>query len=154
MVVIICAFAKIHSILPKIQANVAGAGDAVILDLDGYVCGTNSANIFMVDDEGVLLTPHVDYCLPGIVRGAILTLAEELGIPCAIRRVALAEVHAASEVFTTGTVRGLIPVTMIDGRVIGDGVSPGKITKRLQDVYAILPERPGWATEVPPFAQS
>ena len=141
----------INNILPKIQANLAGAADAIMLDNEGYVSETNATNIFMVSDDGVLLTPHGDHCLPGITRGTVIQLAKEIDIPCEVRRVSLAEFHAAEEVFTTGTMGELTPVTMIDGRVIGQGVR-GAITQRLQDVYKTLPERPGWATEIPPFA--
>lgn len=144
---------KINNIIPKIQANLAGVADAIMLDVDGYVCETNATNIFMVDDEGILLTPSADHCLPGITRGTVITLAHQLGIPCHVRRVSLAEFHAAEEVFTSGTMGELTPVTMIDGRVIGEGIR-GEVTKRLQDVYRTLPERPGWATEIPPFSDS
>lgn len=140
----------INNILPKIQANLAGVADAIMLDMDGFVSETNATNIFMVDDEGVLLTPHADHCLPGITRGTVLELAKELGIPTEVRRVSLAEFHAAEEVFTTGTMGELTPVTRIDGRVIGEGVR-GEITKRFQEAYKQLPERPGWATEIPKF---
>ena len=118
--------------------------------MDGYVSETNATNIFMVDDEGILLTPTADHCLPGTTRSTVIVLAKELGIPCEVRRVSLAEFHAAEEVFTTGTMGELTPVTEIDGRIIGSG-SRGEVTKRLQDVYRTLPERPGWATEIPPF---
>lgn len=150
-----CVDSKIHhnnlinNILPKIQANLAGVADAIMLDLDGYVSETNATNIFMVDD-GVLLTPHADHCLPGITRETVIILAKECGIPCEVRRVSLAEFHAADEVFTTGTMGELTPVTNIDGRVIGSGVR-GEITARLQEAYKTLPERPGWATPIPPF---
>ena len=143
----------INNILPKIQANLAGCADAIMLDMDGYVSETNATNIFMVDDEGVLLTPHGDHCLPGVTRGTVIVLAKELGIPCEVRRVSLAEFHAAEEVFTTGTMGELTPVTNIDGRVIGTGVR-GEITKRLQEAYKELPAKPGWATEIPPFSES
>jgi branched-subunit amino acid aminotransferase/4-amino-4-deoxychorismate lyase len=111
----------INNILPKIQANLAGAADAIMLDLEGYVSETNATNIFMVDN-GILLTPHADHCLPGITRETVIVLAKELGIPCEVRRVSLSEFHAADEVFTTGTMGELTPVTNIDGRVIGNGV--------------------------------
>jgi len=142
----------INNILPKIQANLAGCADAIMLDIDGYVTETNATNIFMVDDEGVLLTPHGDHCLPGVTRGTVLVLTKELGIPSEVRRVSLAEFHAAEEVFTTGTMGELTPVTKIDGRVIGTGFR-GEITKRLQDAYKELPAKPGWATEIPPFSE-
>jgi branched-subunit amino acid aminotransferase/4-amino-4-deoxychorismate lyase len=121
-----------------------------MLDIDGYVSETNATNIFMVDEDGILLTPHADHCLPGITRGNILILAKELDIPYEVRRISLAEFHAAEEVFTSGTMGELTPVTRIDGRVIGKGIR-GEITKRLQDVYKTLPERDGWATPIPEF---
>jgi len=101
-------------------------------------------------DEDVLLTPHADHCLPGITRATVLTLAKELDIPTEVRRISLAEFHSADEVFTTGTMGELTPVVNIDGRVIGGG-KRGPITARLQEVFKTLPERDGWATELPPF---
>jgi protein-lysine N-methyltransferase EEF2KMT len=142
----------INNILPKIQANLANCADAIMLDVDGYVSETNATNIFMVDDEGVLLTPHADHCLPGITRANVLILAAELNLPFEVRRVSLAEFHAAEEVFTTGTMGELTPVVCIDGRIIGDG-RPGPITKKLQEAYKTLPERDGWATPLPPFEE-
>jgi branched-subunit amino acid aminotransferase/4-amino-4-deoxychorismate lyase len=150
-----CVDSKIHhnnlinNILPKIQANLAGVADAIMLDLEGFVSETNATNIFMVDN-GVLLTPHADHCLPGITRETVLLLAKELDIPYEVRHLSLAEFHAADEVFTTGTMGELTPVTTIDGRIIGSGVR-GDVTRRLQDAYRALPERPGWATPIPPF---
>ena len=139
----------INNILPKIQANLANCADALMLDMDGFVSETNATNIFMVDD-GVLLTPHADYCLTGVTRETVLILAPELNIPFEVRRISLAEFHAADEVFTTGTMGELTPVTMIDGRVIGDG-KRGPITELLQSTYSTLPERDGFSTEIPPF---
>ena len=123
--------------------------DALMLDLNGFVSETNATNVFMVDD-GVLMTPHADHCLPGITRETILILAKEIGIETVVRNISLAEFHAADEVFTSGTMGELTPVTMIDGRVIGTGVR-GAVTSRLQEVYSTLPERPGWSTVIPPF---
>ena len=139
----------INNILPKIQANLAGVADALMLDLDGFVSETNATNVFMVEN-GVLLTPTADHCLPGITRETVLMLAKELGIETVVRNISLSEFHSADEVFTTGTMGELTPVTMIDGRVIGDG-SKGLFTMRLQEVYSTLPEREGWATEIPLF---
>jgi len=120
-----------------------------MLDLDGFVSETNATNVFMVDD-GILLTPHADHCLPGITRETILLLAKEIGVETEVRRISLAEFHAADEVFTSGTMGELTPVAMIDGRVIGDG-KRGAITQKLQEVYSTLPEREGWATPIPSF---
>eukprot|EP00750_Incisomonas_marina_P019566 INCI3580.10.p1 GENE.INCI3580.10~~INCI3580.10.p1 ORF type:complete len:333 (-),score=54.65 INCI3580.10:213-1211(-) len=102
-----CVDSKIHhnnlinNIIPKMQANLAGAADAIMLDVDGFVSETNATNIFMVKC-GVLLTPHADHCLPGITRETVLLVARELGFDVVERRISLAEFHAADEVFTTG----------------------------------------------------
>ena len=153
-----CVDSKIHhnnlinNILPKLQANLAGVADAIMLDMDGYVSETNATNLFMVDEHGTLLTPHADHCLPGITRGAVLELALELQIRTEVRRISLAEFHSAQEVFTTGTMGELTPVVNIDGRVIGDGVC-GPVTQQLQEVYQTLPDRFGWSTPIPPFEE-
>ena len=120
-----------------------------MLDVDGFVSETNATNIFMVDD-GVLMTPHADHCLPGITRQTVLELAKELHIGTEVRRISLSEFHSADEVFTTGTMGELIPVIEIDGRTIGTGVVGG-ITKRLQETYGTLPGRDGWATAIPEY---
>ena len=152
-----CVDSKIHhnnlinNILPKIQANYAGAADAIMLDLEGFVSETNATNIFMVNHKGTLLTPHADSCLPGITRATVMKIAiEECNLTVEERRVSLAEFHAAEEVFTTGTMGGLSPVTSIDGRIIGNG-EVGPVTKKLQQVYKTLCDRPEWTTIIPPF---
>eukprot|EP00302_Diacronema_sp_CCMP2436_P012081 CAMPEP_0179868784 /NCGR_PEP_ID=MMETSP0982-20121206/19084_1 /TAXON_ID=483367 /ORGANISM="non described non described, Strain CCMP 2436" /LENGTH=250 /DNA_ID=CAMNT_0021758625 /DNA_START=414 /DNA_END=1167 /DNA_ORIENTATION=- len=109
-----CVDSKIHhnnlinNILPKIQANHAGAADAILLDLEGFVAETNACNLFLVK-QGHLLTPHADHCLPGITRETVMKLAECLGIAVVERRISLAEFYAADEVFTTGTMGELSP---------------------------------------------
>lgn len=139
----------INNILPKMQANLCGAADAIMLDPEGYVSETNATNIFLVDDAGTLVTPTADYCLPGITRETILLLAKEMNIITDVRRVSLAEFHYADEVFTTGTMGELTPVTMIDGRVIGTG-KLGKTTARLQDAYKeSVRTRLDWSTKIP-----
>ena len=135
--------------MPKIQANLAGAADAIMLDLDGFVSETNATNLFIVDN-GTLLTPHADHCLPGITRETVLLLAKENEIPAIERRISLAEFHSADECFTTGTMGELTPVTMIDGRLIGDGMV-GPVTRKLQSIYKSLPDREGWYTLIPDF---
>ena len=69
----------INHIIPKIQANNAGAADALMLGIDGFVSETNACNVFCVRD-GVLCTPHADYCLPGITRESVLLIGRELGM--------------------------------------------------------------------------
>ena len=142
-----CVDSKIHhnnlinNILAKIEANVAGVDDAIMLDIFGFVSETNATNIFLVK-RGHVLTPHADSCLPGITRGNVIRLAREAQIPITERNVSLTEVYAADEMFTTGTVGELSPVLEVDGRQIGTG-SPGPMTGRLQTLYAELTAREG-----------
>ncbi|KAL3799978.1 hypothetical protein HJC23_007451 [Cyclotella cryptica] len=165
----------IQNILPKIQANNAGAADAIMLDVEGFVAETNATNIFLVryDSAGsdchpldldggdepsgcnhaVLVTPSADHCLPGITRDTVLLLARELGIATEVRRVSLSEFYCADEVFTTGTMGELTPVTVIDGRVVREkGKRKGVVTDRLQRAYKdAVEKRLDWSTEIPPF---
>ena len=142
-----CVDSKIHhnnlinNILAKIEANVAGVDDAIMLDIFGFVSETNATNIFLVK-RGHVLTPHADSCLPGITRGNVIRLAREAQIPITERNVSLTEVYAADEMFTTGTVGELSPVLEVDGRQIGTG-SPGPMTGRLQTLYAELTAHEG-----------
>jgi branched-chain amino acid aminotransferase group I len=135
-----CIDSKIHhnnlinNILAKIEANVAGVDDAVMLDIHGYVSETNATNIFVIKKDAVL-TPHADSCLPGITRGIVLDTARDNGIDVIERNVSLSEIHSADEAFTTGTMGELSPVLEVDGRIIGTG-EPGPVTDRLRDLYA------------------
>lgn len=130
-----------NNILAKIQANVAGVDDALMLDLHGFVAETNATNVFLVR-RGVLRTPHADSCLPGITRGLVMEIAREAGIPVEEKNLTLAEVYAADEMFTTGTMGELAPVLEVDGRAIGDG-HIGPLTRRLQQLYAVRTAREG-----------
>ncbi len=131
----------INNILAKIEANVAGADDALMLDVHGYAAETNATNVFLVK-RGELLTPHADSCLPGITRGVVLRLAAENGIPAREKNLSPAEVYTADEMFTTGTMGELTPVLEVDGRTIGAG-APGPLTRRLQQLFAELTAREG-----------
>ena len=123
----------INNILAKIEANLAGANDALMLDLEGFLAETNATNVFIVKD-GALLTPHADYCLPGITRGVVLEMAKLNSFETQEKRLSLSEVYAAAECFTTGTMGELTPVLEVDGRSIGCG-RPGIVTRELQALY-------------------
>ncbi|MCC2671125.1 MAG: branched-chain amino acid aminotransferase/4-amino-4-deoxychorismate lyase [Armatimonadetes bacterium] len=138
---------KIHhnnlltSILAKIEANVAGADDAVMLDMRGFVAETNATHVFLVD-QGVLRTPRVVACPEGITRATVLGLCREHGIPCEVQDLSLPEFYRADEMFCTGTMGELAPVVRLDGRPIGDG-NPGPMTRRLSDLFRALTEVEG-----------
>lgn len=123
----------INNILAVIQANVAGADAALMLDDSGFVSETNDTNIFMVR-EARLFTPFADACLPGITRALVLKIAAHEGIPCEEKNLSLVDFYTADEAFTTGTMGELTAVRQIDGRMIGDTV-PGPLTRKLQDMH-------------------
>ena len=103
----------LNNILAKIQANFAGADAAIMLDFAGFVAELNDTNLFMVKDE-VLYTPFADACLHGITRGLVLELADSLGIKALEKNLSLTEFYTADEVFASGTMGELTPVTEIE----------------------------------------
>lgn len=137
-----CLDPKIHSnnmlpsILAKIEANVAGADDALLLDVRGFVAETNATNVFLVA-RGVVLTPTTAACPEGITRATVLELCAASAIPYRVEDLSLTQVYTADEVFVTGTMGELAAVTTVDGRRIGDG-EPGPMTARLRRLYAGL----------------
>jgi branched-chain amino acid aminotransferase len=133
---------KIHhnnllpSILAKIEANVAGADDALMLDHRGFAAETNATNIFLVA-LGVLGTPTAAACPEGITRAAVVELAAQAGIEVAVADYSLTQLYTADELFVTGTMGGIAPVMSLDGRRIGDG-TPGPVTRQLTKLLAEL----------------
>ena len=136
---------QLNSILAKIEANHAGADDAVMLDHNGFVAEANSTNLFLVKD-GEISTPLPTACLPGITRATVIREARKAGISAVERNIALAELHAADEVFATGTIAEIVPVVEIDRRQIGQG-APGPVTLRVSDLYRRLTQTEG--VEIP-----
>jgi branched-chain amino acid aminotransferase len=142
-----CLDPKIHhnnliqSIMAKIEANVAGADDAVMLDTRGFIAETNATHLFLVAG-GRVLTPRVVACPEGITRAAVLELCQVSSIPWEERDLSLTEAYRAEEMFCSGTMGELAPVTRVDGRVIGDG-RPGQVTRRLSGLFKELTGREG-----------
>ncbi|WP_376695537.1 aminotransferase class IV [Wenzhouxiangella sp. EGI_FJ10305] len=127
---------KLNCIMACIQASVAGADEALMLDPDGFVATCNSTHFFIVRD-GTVMTSDGRYCLGGITRGHVLKLCRDYGIPCSEKTFSLTDVYAADEALTTGTLSGIRPVGEVDGRIIGTG-KRGPVTERLQRLYADL----------------
>lgn len=130
---------KIHhnnlltSILAKIEANVAGAHDALMLDDDGFVAETNATNVFHVVGD-VVRTSTTRACPEGITRETILEICDAAGIETVVGDFSLTDVYNADEVFVTGTMGGVTPVISIDGRTIGAG-RPGPYLAKLSAAY-------------------
>jgi branched-chain amino acid aminotransferase len=130
---------KLNCITACIQANQAGVDEALMLDPHGFVATCNSTHFFIVR-RGEVWTSTGDYCLHGITRANVLRACREADIPVFEKNFSLTEAYSAEEAFCTGTFGGVVPVRMIDGRVIGDGV-PGPMVARLQQLYRGLVER-------------
>jgi len=141
-----CLDPKIHhcnliqSILAKIEANAAGA-EALMLDLRGFVAETNATHVFIVE-KGVVRTSRTVACPEGITRAAVLDLCRAHAMNHEEKDLSLAEVYRADEMFCTGTMGELAPVTVVDGRTIGEG-KPGPLTAKLSALFAELTAREG-----------
>ena len=138
----LCLDSKIHhanlinNILAKIEANYAGADDALMLDLDGFVAETNATNIFMIKN-GLVITPFPKACLPGITRSLIIEICKNNNIPIVEQDISVTELYNADEVFTTGTMGELARVNEIDNRKIEN---KGGVLMQLQSLFRKLTE--------------
>ena len=131
----------LNSILAKIEANNAGADDALMLDTRGFVAETNATHVFIVRNSdksrasGDLATSRVVACPEGITRATVMEICAAEKIRCIETDLSVVDVYGADEMFCTGTMGELAAVVKIDNRVISDG-KLGPVTKRLSDLYA------------------
>ena len=123
----------INSIMALREAIDSGCDEALLLDNEGYVAEGSGENFFLVK-AGVIHTPELTSCLPGITRDTVMVFARELNIPVIERRITRDEVYIADEAFFTGTAAEVLPIRELDGRVIGEG-KPGAVTLGLQSLY-------------------
>lgn len=128
----------LNNILAKIQANVAGVDAALMLDHRGFVAELNGTNIFMVKD-GKLRTPFATACLHGITRGMVLELSVENNIPHQEADISLTELYTADEVFCSGSMGELTPITSIDGREIVNKKGTNLFTELNELFHLIIP---------------
>ena len=127
---------KLNCILACIAAEKAGADEALMLDVHGFVNTTNACNFFIVRKRQVW-TSTGDYCMNGITRGKVIQLCRDNDIPVFERNFSLVDVYSAEEAFLTGTFGAQTPVGTIDGRRIGTG-QMGPVTERLRSLYKAL----------------
>lgn len=128
----------LNNILVKIQANLAGVGEAIMLNAQGYVAEGSSDNIFVVKRGTVYTPPTYIGALEGITRGAIMELCGKLGYPLKEEPFTLHDVYCADEVFFTGTAAEVIAVREVDGRTIGEGQAGPITTRLLQEFRSIV----------------
>ena len=124
----------LNSILAKIEANNAGADDALMLDARGFVAETNATHVFTVRN-GDLATSRVVACPEGITRATVIEICAAEKIRCIETDLSLVDVYGSKEMFCTGTMGELAAVIKIDNRLIGDG-RVGPMTKQLSELYA------------------
>jgi branched-chain amino acid aminotransferase len=127
---------KLHEVIALNQALNAGADEALMLDIHGFVSTCNATNFFMVK-RGEVWTSTGQYCMNGITRGKIIQLCQTNNIPIQQKNFSLTDVYDADEAFVTGTFAGLVPVTQIDGYSIGEEPSHPMVGK-LSALYAAI----------------
>lgn len=121
-------------VLARIEAEEAGADDALFLDAQGHVVEATQANVFAIR-EGRLLTPPLEAgCLPGATRTALMKLANAVGLVAHERALTVADLQAADEVFLSASVTEVAPVVSVDGKAVGSGM-PGRLTRMLHEAY-------------------
>lgn len=130
---------RANLILALLQAQEAGADEALMLDPHGFVSSCNATNFFFVRD-GVVKTSRGDHCFNGVTRANVIRLCQDNGVPVQLGDFTLAEAHAAQEAFVTGTFGGLTPVREIDGHALPARL-PGPLTARLRALYEALKDR-------------
>ncbi|RLI89375.1 MAG: branched-chain amino acid aminotransferase [Archaeoglobales archaeon] len=131
----------LNNILAKIEANAKGGDEAIFLDHNGYISEGSGDNIFVVKN-GTVYTPPTLNNLRGITRMVTIELIQKLRIPFKEINLGLYDLYSADEIFVTGTAAEIAPITVIDGRVVGDG-KPGEITRRLMEEFRKVTENEG-----------
>jgi branched-chain amino acid aminotransferase len=128
---------KLNCVIACLQAERAGADEALMLDPHGFVNTTNACNFFIVR-RGEVWTSTGDYCMNGVTRQKVVDLCREAGIPVFEKNFSLYEVYGADEAFLTGTFGAQTPVVEVDGKPIGAAPRAGPVTLRIRELYAAL----------------
>ncbi len=143
----------LNNIMAKIEAQQAGAVEAVMLNAEGYVAECTADNLFVMR-EGCLHTPTVAAgALQGVTRDSVLEIARDLGLPTAESFLTRYDLYTADECLMTGTGAEIVPVVRIDGRRVGTG-TPGPMTERIREAFAALCYRDGVPVEAVPVPSS
>ena len=127
----------LNNLMAKIEANIAGYEESIMLNAEGYVAECTGDNIFILKDGQMFTPPLSSGALHGITRGTAIDLVAALGIPTAEPNMTRYDLYNADECFLTGTGAEIVPVVKIDQRVIGNG-KPGPVTKKVVKAYQEL----------------
>ena len=125
---------KLHEVIALSQAIRAGADEALMLDINGFVSTCNATNFFIVRN-GEVWTSTGSYCMNGVTRSKVISVCEKKGIVVRQKDFSLVDVYSADEAFVTGTFGGLTPVIEVDRQRLPCEAIPGEMTSRLSDLY-------------------
>ena len=131
---------KINCVIACLQAEQAGADEALMLDPHGFVNTTNACNFFIVR-RGEVWTSTGDYCMNGVTRAKVIGICRQDGIPVFEKNFSLVEAYGADEAFLTGTFGAQTPVASIDGKAIGQEGGQGPVLRRIRAIYTDLVRR-------------
>lgn len=132
----------LNNILVKIQSNLSGAGEAIMLNAQGYVTEGSGDNIFIVKNGMITTPPCYLGALDGITRQAIIEICRKKGYSIQEQPFTLHDVYVADEVFLTGTAAEVIAVREVDGRIIGEGHA-GPVTLKLLEEFRAIVDQDG-----------
>jgi branched-chain amino acid aminotransferase len=132
--------AYVDSVAGLLEAQHAGADEALFLDTEDHVSEASASNCFLWTGETLLTPPPSCAALPGITRAAVMEIATGLGLSVAERPVGLDDLRSARESFLTSSLRAVAPLVSVDGAAIGSG-TPGPMTRRIMNAYAAVVER-------------
>ncbi|MDD3315232.1 MAG: branched-chain-amino-acid transaminase [Syntrophaceticus sp.] len=135
----------LNNIMAKIEANLAGVSEAILLNSEGYVTECTGDNIFIVKNGEVITSPPFLGILEGVTRNSIMEVAKEMGYSVAEKVFTRHDIFTADECFLSGTAAELVPVVKVDGRIIGEDGKPGEISKALIKEYRKLVQSEGTA---------
>ena len=124
----------LNNILAKIEASNAGCEEAIMLNSDGFVAECTGDNVFILNQGKIFTPPLAAGALYGITRNTVIDLARQEGFTVEEKNLTRYDLFIADECFLTGSGAEIVPVVMIDKRVIGEG-KPGKVTRQLEEKY-------------------
>ena len=137
----------LNSILAKIEANNAGADEALILDQRGLISEATGENIFIVGNGRLITPPASSGALPGITAALVRGLAEKMGYVVVERGITVAELYGAEEAFLTGTAAEIMPIREVNKRKIGEG-KIGPVTEKLLEEFSRIVRDPEEGTPI------